>query len=304
MKELDANVRSAIAKPSRTIAPFRWYGGKGRLARWVVQHLPEGKVYVEPFAGAASVFWNLPRPYPVEVLNDIDGEIVNLFRVIQNPETFEAFAHRVTWTPYSLDEFRRALQVGPECKDPVTRAWAFFVRQNQGFAGLAKTEGRWGRAFTPNRGMAGTANSWRARMRMLEYWHDRLTRVQIDNRDAIQVIKYWDTEDTVFYVDPPYAANTRIDKKVYDHELEDNQHTKLVEVLLDLEGKVLLSGYDSDLYSPLEEAGWEKVCREMTSSAASRGRDSKVRGTGNAAKHAKRIECLWISPGVVSGALY
>jgi len=105
-------------------APVLWFGGKGKLARKIVPLLPRGRVYVEPFMGAASVFFHLPRPRPVEVLNDIDGELVNLFRVLQCPDTFRSFCHRVTWTPYARAEFIRALQ-SPMDADPVAGVGVF-----------------------------------------------------------------------------------------------------------------------------------------------------------------------------------
>ena len=113
-KEVDLEVLEAIPEPTRTMAPFRWPGGKGHLAKWVVSYLPRNaKVYVEPYAGAASVLWHLPEPYPIEVLNDLDERIVNLFRVLQDREKFEELLHRLVWTPYARSEFVRALGYCP-----------------------------------------------------------------------------------------------------------------------------------------------------------------------------------------------
>jgi len=137
------------------------------MLRKIIPHLTGGTVYVEPYCGAASCFF-AKRPHPVEVLNDLDERIVGLFRVLQDPATFRAFAHRVRWTLYSLAEFRKALAtLADPPNDPVARAWAFFVAQNQGFSGIAETEGNWSRVFVSSRGMARTTCNWRGRLSLL-----------------------------------------------------------------------------------------------------------------------------------------
>jgi len=290
MQDVDDLCLKNIAQPSRVMAPFMWFGGKGRFANKILPLLPSAQVYVEPFAGAASVFWHLKTPYNVEVLNDLDGDIVNLFRVLQDPATFKDFEHRIIWTPYSLDEFRRALQHNGD--DPVMRAWSFYVRQNQGFGGQAKSEGDWGRVFTPSRGMAGNASKWRGRMKTLQTWHDRLTRVQIDNRCALDVIKYWDSPTTLFYIDPPYVQSTR-KSGGYKHEVDDDFHNALVDLCLGLQGNAVLSGYASDVYARLESAGFNRLDFETVCHAACKGRGSVLRGDGNAIAKAPRTESIW-----------
>lgn len=120
-------------------APVRWYGGKGRMLAKLLPVVPEGGApYCEPYCGAASLFWRRP-PAPVEVLNDLNGDLVNLFRCIQDLALFEDLKHRLTWTLYSRAEFVRALEIlASDEAAGVTRAWAFFVAQNQGFAGPRK----------------------------------------------------------------------------------------------------------------------------------------------------------------------
>lgn len=296
MVALNTEIERGIPKPSRAMAPFPWYGGKGKMAKRILPLIPPGKVYVEPYCGAASLFWHR-RPAEVEVLNDLHGEIVNLFRVLQDRRQFVRLRHRLTWTPYSFDEFKRAL-AGEE-HDPVGRAWAFFVRQGQGFSGLAKSPGNWSRAFVSNRGMVANASRWRARIGMLRHWHDRLTRVQIDNRDAIECIRYWDSPDTVFYLDPPYVHETRVKggRNSYEHEMSDRQHEALIATLLEIRGRAVLSGYESRLYQPLEYAGWKRHEFTTASHAAGKCRGMKIRGTGAATEYARRVEVVWVKSG-------
>jgi len=282
------------------MAPFRWFGGKGNLVKWLLRYLPNEEeilIYVEPFAGAASLFWNLKKPYTVEVLNDIDERIVTLFRVLQNESTFDKLLHKLLWTPYSRAEFSKALKILKDWDsyDEVERAWAFFVAQNQGFGGKANTEGDWGRTiYEVNRNMSAVTSKWRSHLKLLHWWHKRLSRVQIDRVDALKAIEYWDTKKTFFYIDPPYVLSTRTDAD-YRYELTNEYHEKLVEVLLKVQGKVMLSGYKNEIYEILEKEGWLRFDKQTASHAAGRTRSSKLQGEGNVKEKVSRIESIWLN---------
>jgi len=250
-------------------------------------------VYVEAYGGGASVLLNKP-PSPVEVLNDIDSEVVNIFRVMQEEQKFNELKHRLEWTLYSRAEFVKALDIvqNETVTDPVLRAWAFFVAQNQGFSGINcrdSSEGNWSRSFTNNK-----ATAFADKVARLELFRKRLQRVYIDNIDAIACIQYWDSPDTLFYLDPPYIHDTRIDKKAYHHEADDNHHRQLVDTLLSIKGQVVLSGYAHEIYQPLLESGWHKVEIDTVCYVAGRARGSKIRGKGAAIQHAKRVEVLYL----------
>jgi DNA adenine methylase len=297
VEALKKHFLDGIPAPPCPMAPFRWAGGKGRLARWIIQYLPRGRIYVEPFAGAASVFWHLPSPFPIEVLNDLDGDIVNLYRILQDKAKFEELAHRLIFTPYARAEFVRALQI---LKDPnvsdIDKAWAFFVVQNQGFGGQAKTPGSWGRAISEvHNNMAATTSQWRSHLKLLSSWHERLSRVQIDCVDGIACIQYWDTPDTVFYIDPPYVLETRKTRSLYKNEPDLAYHERLVETILAAKGKVMLSCYDHPVYSPLAKAGWHKLTKKTACHMAGRIRGSKLQGAGAAEAHVPRTETLYLN---------
>jgi len=292
------------ANPPRLRAPFKYYGGKGHMIAKIVPLIPDGKVYVEPYCGAASIFFSKP-PHSAEVLNDLNGDIVNLFRVLQDKESFEECRHRIMYTPYARAEFARALEMISEpvvSSVSVDRAWAWFVAKNQGFSGTAKSVGDWGRAFTSSGGVAKNVNSWLMRQSLLDAWRHRLMTTQIDSRDALEVIRYWDSPETVFYCDPPYVIDTRAkgSRAKYKHECQNDHHASLLDALLGLKGKAVVSGYDHALYEPLAAAGWE--CKRFSTDcrASNRGRGSKVRGPGNGMKHSPRTECAWVSPGAES----
>ena len=282
----------SLPSPKRVMAPFLWFGGKGMLARKIVSRLPQGKIYVEPYCGAASVFWYIDPPREVEVLNDINNEIINLFRTLQDKQMFDKLVRRLCWTPYSVSEFVKALKMDSD--DPVDNAWAFFVKQGQCFSGQSKGRGSWGRAFISRQGMAKTAASWRRRLSQLRYFHERLTRVQLDNSDVFKVIKYWDSNDTVFYIDPPYLASTRKSNSNYEHEVSEDHHRELINLILNVTGKVAISGYDNRIYCALEDAGWEKHIFKTACHAAGKTRMSKLQGRGAILRHQPRTECLWV----------
>jgi len=292
MVDVTKEILDAIPKPNRIMAPVQYYGGKGHLVKRIMPYIPRGTVYVEPFCGAASVFWHLTPPRKVEVLNDLYGELITLYRVLQDKKMFDKLAHKLCWTPYSRAEFSRALEM--ESNNPVGIAWAFFVKCNQGFTGRAKSVGSWSRAFTSNRGAAQNASSFRGRLACLYQWHDRLSRVQLDNRDAIEVIEYWDSDDTVFYIDPPYMAETRLSNTEYKYEMTNADHERLIDVLLDISGQAAVSGYACPTYERLADAGWTKHEFQTSCNMVGRVRRSKLRGKGAATKQAPRTECLWV----------
>lgn len=286
----------------RLRAPVQWYGGKGNMVAKIRRHVPlGGRPYCEPYMGAASLFFSRP-PAPVEVLNDQDGDLVNLFHCLQDPVHFNELKHRLRHTLYSRAEFARALDIlaTPGETDPVLRAWAFFVAQNQGFSGVAQTVGCWGRSFVSSGGCAETVSKWLMRLVMLDDWHRRLVLAQIDNRDALEVIRYWDNPEAVFYVDPPYHHETRTDRRVYAVEPDHDHHVQLVETLLACQGAVVLSGYEHPVYAPLTDAGWTVTRYETACHAAGRGRGSRLRGAGACREKVPRTELVWANPRAVA----
>jgi len=276
-------------------APFRYFGGKGHMLAKLLPLLPSHKVYVEPFCGAASLFF-AKQPSPVEVLNDLNEDVVNVFRVLQDKETHEELRFKLMCTPYARSEFLRAGEMlSRENLTSVDRAWAFMVRQNMGFSGKKRTDGGcWSRAFISNQGCADTCNSWLMRLSMLDAWRWRLMMVQIDCRDALEVIQYWDSPDTLFYVDPPYVSETRKDRSVYAYEMTDEQHKELVELLLGIKGKAVVSGYEHPLYSPFLQAGWKVHKFHTACYAAGRIRQNGLQGGGSALAKVPRTEVVWV----------
>jgi DNA adenine methylase len=283
-------------------APIQWFGGKGNMIKKLMCHVPlGGKPYCEPFMGAASLFFARP-PAPVEVLNDTDGDLVNLFRCLQDKNTFEELTHKLRYTLYARAEFIEAIEIlqDKSMTDNVLRAWAFFVKLNMGINNTSNSAGGWSRSFTSKQDCSCNTNSWIMRLTMLEDWHKRLLRVQIDNRDALDVIKYWDTDETVFYIDPPYILDTRKSKNIYNQELNNDYHKNLVQVILDCKGAVVLSGYEHEIYQPLIDAGWECTKYNIACHAAANTRNWKLRDNNSNLQRVPRTECIYSNPKAVN----
>lgn len=234
------------------VIAFGWYGGKFSHLDWLLPLLPRCQHYCEPFGGSAAVLINR-QPSPVETYNDVDSELVNFFRVLR--EQKDALIEAIGLTPFSREEFDLACR-SEEGLSELERARRFYVRARQVRTGLAQTAstGRWAHCLLTSRaGMAGAVSRWLGAVEDLPLIAQRLLRVQIEHRPAIEVILRYDSPDTLFYLDPPYVHDTRGDSKAYRHEMTDAQHRQLADVLRGLRGKVALSGYDGslmvDLYS-------------------------------------------------------
>jgi len=274
---------------------FCWYGGKGVLFKKILEYLDvEHDVYVEPYCGGASIFFK-KKPSKIEVLNDIDKDIFNFFNVMKNKETYEKLIEMLEWTLYSREEFRRAIEICKQevCEDNVLRAWAFFVGQNMVFSGKdirQSGENNWSRSFKRNK-----PATFRNKVLNLDWFAERLRNAFIDCIDGLECIKYWDTEKTLFYIDPPYIADTRKDKNVYKHETDIEHHRKLVDLVLGLKGSFVISGYEHDIYNKLLENGWQKVEISTSCFAAGRTRMSNLIGENAAEKYVARKEILYLN---------
>lgn len=243
-------------KPKKKIA-FGWYGGKYSHLDWLLPLLPDAHHYCEPFAGSAAILLNR-TPSPVETYNDIDGEVVNFFRVLRDKR--ETLIEAIGLTPFAREEFYFALKTNGTKLSDVERARRFFVRARQARTGLAQTAslGRWANCKQTSRaGMSGVVSRWLGSVEALPQIAERLLRVQIENRPAIDVIKLYDDRRTLFYCDPPYLHSTRGDNKAYGYEMAEVQHHELAEVLRGVKAKVALSGYRNNLMDKLYK-GWQR----------------------------------------------
>lgn len=281
---------------------MRYHGGKWNLAPELVKLFPAHRTYVEPFCGAASVLLRKPRSYS-EVINDLDGEIVGLFKVMRDPNLAARLVECVELTPFAREEFEAAYEPSD---DPVEQARRTLVKSFMGFGSSAVTQAsptvpgagfRSPTAFRANSARAGTAPAtyWRKYPAKIAAFTDRLRGVVVENRDAKKCAAQHDARETLFYLDPPYPHSTRRGRqwrrcKNYRHELDDDGHRGLASWVRELSGMVVVSGYACPLYEELY-GDWHRAEFKITD------------GTG-----AKRVESVWLNPaacdvGLFGGAL-
>lgn len=257
---------------------LRYHGAKFRLAPWIIEHLPEHTCYVEPFGGAAGVLLRKKLSYS-EVYNDLDGEVVNFFRVLRNPIDNARLRALCALTPYSREEFDAAYE---PTENPIEKARRMVVRACMWFGSAAAVGGQSGFRSDSKRLYATASHLWASYPDNLAAIGKRFSGVIIENKPAIEVIKAHDSEKTVFFIDPPYMPETRVQRnRYYRFEMDEAAHRALLDVILKVKGMVLISGYDSELYNDMLR-GWRK---EMKGARISAGRGTKI-----------RTECLWISP--------
>lgn len=251
--------------------PVRYMGSKWQLSEWVISKFPPHDRYVEPFCGSAAVFFRKNRSQ-VEVLNDLNGDLVNFFKMLR--DNSEELINKIELTPFALAEYEEAWT---PCDDPLENARRFYVRSWQSFSGDTKVRSGWRRVSNQSRDRTA-AKDWQ-RLGGLRDAVALLRNAQLDSLDAIDCIRRNDTPDTLFYVDPPYVHSTRKSlRHQYQHEMTDADHVALAECLHQLKGMVILSGYESPLYAELY-ADWSVSTISNTTN-----------GNGVA------TEYLWLSP--------
>ncbi len=237
---------------------FGWYGGKFSHLDWLLPLLPRTRHYCEPFGGSAAVLLNR-EPSPIETYNDIDGEVANFFRVIRDQT--DALIKAIALTPFSREEFETAIHEPTEGLSNLERARRFYIRARQVRTGLAQraSSGRWAHCrLTSRAGMAGAVSRWLGSVEALPGIAQRLLRVQIENDQAIGVIKRYDSNETLFYCDPPYPHECRGDSGAYGYEMTDDEHRELAFVLHNVKGKVALSSYHCDLMDEIYD-NWHYI---------------------------------------------
>src|SRR5262245_37361812 len=234
---LEGMASCGVSRPPGRLIAFGWYGGKFSHLNWLLPLLPGCHHYCEPFAGSAAVLLNR-EPAPVETYNDIDGEVVNFFKVLRNQK--EELVELIGLTPFSREEFFRAVSDDESRVSDLERARRFFIRARQARTGLAQTAslGRWANCKNTSRaGMSGVVSRWLGSVESLPAIALRLLRVQIENRPALAIIDLYDDKSTLFYCDPPYVHSTRGDNKAYGFEMDDQAHIELADAVRRRQGK-------------------------------------------------------------------
>lgn len=273
-------VTRAVTRPV-----LRYHGGKWRLSTWIIGHFPPHRIYVEPYGGAASVLMHKPRCY-AEVYNDLDGDLVNVFKVLRDSKLAHELEYSLRLTPFSRSEFEQAYTPTPNMVEQVRRT---IIKSFMGFGAcrLTMNNGKVTTGFRGNVTRSGTtpAHDWSRYPEQIMSFCERLQGVVIENRPALEVLRVYDSPETLHYVDPPYLLSTRGAGTDYQYEMSDNDHRELAQVLHELDGAVIVSGYPSELYDLELYSNWKRVARRAWADGAR-----------------QRTEVLWLSPKAVQTA--
>lgn len=274
----------------KVASPLKYHGGKSPIAGKIRSLFPSDRgdgwlQYVEPFAGGLSVMLadELGGQGISEVINDIDGNLTNFWRVLKDPHEFESLKRRLEATPFSQNEWELACAIinGQIPVLSVDRAWAYFVFCRQSMAGRMNAFSPLSRTRT-RRGMNEQVSGWLTAIDGLPEVHRRLSRVAVLNQPAIDVIRKHDDPKSLFYIDAPYVASTRTAPIVYPYEMCDNDHLELVDLLARIRGRAVVSMYRHPIYDALEsDHGWNRTDIGVANHSAS--------------GYSKRrmVECIW-----------
>lgn len=274
-----------VDAPTRPV--LRYHGGKWKLAPWILKHFPPHHIYIEPFGGAASVLLRKPRSYG-EVYNDLDGEVVNVFRVLRDPATAHELRRRLELTAFAREEFKAAYD---EPADDIDRAHKMITRAFMGFGSASMTRTHM-TGFRSNSNRSGTtpATDWANWPQYVPQIVERLRGVIVENRQAELVITQHDEARALIYADPPYVQSTRSSLAnkngnrghYYRHDMDEEGHRALAILLQEAKGMVAVSGYPCALYDEELYPDWERVTVEHMADGAK-----------------PRMEALWLNPALV-----
>lgn len=251
---------------------IRYLGSKWTLAPWIIKHLAPHDVFVSPFGGSASVLLQKSRS-KIEVYNDLDERIVNVFKILRDPEKAQALIYQLFLTPWSRKEFELGIEVSDDLVEDARRT---IFRSFAGHAGVGTMQRCGFRAKAQLTSYRSASLVWADHYKSLWTAAERLRGVVIECKDAFDVIDQQDGEAVLFYVDPPYFGASSAED--YKHTLTKNAHVRLARVLKSVRGKVVLSGYHSDLYDELYK-DWKFVEKESYSDG-----------------YNPRMEVLWLCP--------
>ena len=260
-----------------TRAVLRYPGAKWRIADFILRHMPRHHSYLEPFFGSGAVLFRKTLA-PIETVNDINGDIVNLFRVVQ--QKAEALAEMVAGIPYARQVYEASLQSDPEASD-VERAVRFLTMAWQSYGSRAGGKNCGWKRDVVGREAAYAVRNWDRLPSWIVAAQARLKQVQIEHKDALQLIRQFNHSKVLIYCDPPYVLATRNCKSSYRHEMDDAVHAELLDVLNRHRGVVMLWGYANELYdAKLQD--WARYDTDMVITSGHKRTESLwVKGAGH-----------------------
>jgi DNA adenine methylase len=274
---------------------FSYTGGKGRLAKYILPAMPPHRTYVEVFGGSGAILF-AKEPSDIEVYNDFDSSLTNVYRCVRDPEKMEKLRDALQLKLYSKVESEENYYLKETLEDPIERAAAWLHCLYTIYGG--DISGGWSWAYDHTRMSRHMGAKVSAYLSMIERFpqvHARLQTVQIENDSFENIIPRYDTPETLFYVDPPYITETR-KKVLYNKELRQRDHHTLLRLLLDMKGSAIYSGYVHPTLRLLESNGWQRKDVEVFTTIPDTHKINKLENVER-----KRVESIWISPGLTFG---
>jgi DNA adenine methylase len=239
------------------------YGSGASRAQWYIDHMPDHTAYGEPFAGGLNVLVQKPQ-CEYEIASDLNGRLMNCMNVLRTQP--EALFRLIELTPWHDGERLLAKEQSPDALEDARRVWCGINMSIVGNTNFDINGGfKWSRSpMNPN-----TKNFTVQARNMSRFYAfaDRIKNVQFLIMDALTLLKIMSGKGFFIYVDPPYFSTDRARKKAYSHEQDQGFHEQLVQELLRFDGKVMLSGYQTPVYTPLETAGWRRIDHNMTTNS-------------------------------------
>jgi DNA adenine methylase len=238
-------------------SPINWFGGKYYMSNNIIDLFPSHKIYVEVFGGAGHILFK-KNPSPIEIYNDIDSGLYLFFKILRDKNKANDLKEKLDLTPYSREEFFFCKKNYNTETNEIEKVRMWYVLAVQSFSGNFTT---WSHSKLQSRGgMSQNVSRWLGKIeKNIPTAIDRLKVVQIENMDYKKLIRKYDSKDTLFYLDPPYIHETRRMTYQYNHEMSLEEHNKLVDILLNISGKAILSGYDNECYNKLVDNNWHKI---------------------------------------------
>ena len=262
--------------------PVKYHGGKYYLCKWIIEQFPEHETYVEPFGGAASVLLNKPR-CKHEVYNDLEYSISNMMRMLRDePEAMERELRKMSYEKELYLKLKKTYRSDDfDCLTPLQQAVITYSVRRMSRGGLCGTFS-WSKRISGDN-VPAEVHAWLTSLDQLSLVSDRLQGVEIRNDDASEVMKEFDSHKTLHYLDPPYPKETRVFKTAYLEEMTIEDHRRIAQTALSLDGTVAISSYPSKLYEGLFGA-WERLEKPIANHSS------------HEKKKETKTEVVWVKP--------
>ena len=233
---------------------IKYYGGKHYIAKYLLEIIPKHNLYIEPFFGGGNMFFSKP-PSKMEIINDLSDNIFSLYKVIADENKYKQLQHRLELTPYHAkfrDDYKQKLNEKLTIED---RAFYYLYVNRTSFNGV----GGFSCTKLVRNNMIRSVSDYLSLIPHLEEIHNRLRNAVVENKDALELIQKYDDNDVFFYLDPPYVQSTRRSNQKYMIEMSDEDHERMINLILKSKAKIMLSGYDNEIYNNLVENGWNRL---------------------------------------------